>query len=496
MPKKRKTPIEELVVPPQDHRICGTICVCQMTAILSSVAIVYLSVAIYFPSMRALYSGIIEQPVMCSTSKVITVEKCNWGSCGEWCLSKTSGACVQIYVNLRRNGSNLNFENCTNSFNKTCHGIDQDNVKKYRCKQEECKNLTGTFNCTRGICINITDIFQCIFHNIGDPLNCTGNRGKINCMDIEGLNSCSKGICATINEPYNCDRRCVDIPTRNKNVILLNGDRVFLSRCEKAIVINQSHQILENDAKDIKINTNEDNDNNSNDNISLSIDKSLSLRLLPQSFTSSLRNETETTIILASCYSIIHHRLDDIEATDCVNGTLINKQMLSDLSNFTFLHTLTITKESSRTAQEQRIAPLETDLLIANDSKLMINLEGCVNTLKEECKQFLKEYGKDGADHNAKARFPCYYSLIDPTMVVARFSLEVTYREFIPAAIIPVVLFVFSCLTLILCYKTVEVGDDAKMRFKKRTTSNFKRKNSTDTINKKDKDFHSQSANL
>jgi hypothetical protein len=49
----KKTPPEDLVIPPQDSRICGTICVCQMTAVLSSVALVYLTVAIYLPAMRA-----------------------------------------------------------------------------------------------------------------------------------------------------------------------------------------------------------------------------------------------------------------------------------------------------------------------------------------------------------------------------------------------------------------------------------------------------------
>ncbi|XP_065222895.1 uncharacterized protein LOC135847351 isoform X1 [Planococcus citri] len=423
MPKKRKTPVEELVVPPQDHRICGTICVCQMTAILSSVAIVYLSVAIYFPSFRAFYSGIIEDPVMCSTSKVVTVDKCNWGSCGEWCLSKTSGSCVQIYVNLRQNGTTLDFQNCTNSYNKTCYGIDQDNVKRYRCKLEECKNLTGTFNCTTGSCINITDVFECIFHNTEDPLNCTGPRGKINCMDIDGLNTCEHGICSKINTPYNCDRRCVDIPTRNKNVILLNGDRVFLSQCQKVYVEGAERE-------------------------------------------NGSWNATQLTTVLASCYYVTSP-VDSLQAIDCINGTIVDKRAISDRSNFTFLHSLTILNES-RTLQEREIAPPEVDLLIANDSRLMINLEGCVNTLKDECKQFIKEYGKDGADHNARARFPCYYSEENPSMVVSRFNMEVTYREFYLAAIIPAVLLVVSCLTLILCQRTVEVGDDAKMRFKRR----------------------------
>jgi hypothetical protein len=43
MGKKKQTAVEDLLIPPQDNRICGTICVCQMTLILSCVALVYLT---------------------------------------------------------------------------------------------------------------------------------------------------------------------------------------------------------------------------------------------------------------------------------------------------------------------------------------------------------------------------------------------------------------------------------------------------------------------
>ncbi|KAJ3623111.1 hypothetical protein MTP99_019363 [Tenebrio molitor] len=111
------------------------------------------------------------------------------------------------------------------------------------------------------------------------------------------------------------------------------------------------------------------------------------------------------------------------------------------------------------------MAPPEPDLLAANESKLLINLEGTVNTLRDECKEFLRVYGKDGTDHNARARFPCFYSNDNPGIVVARFDLATTTKQFLVASLLPSVLFVVSCLTLILCQRTVVVGDDAKMRF-------------------------------
>lgn len=54
MGKKKQVAEEDLIIPPQDGRICGTICICQMTLVLSTVAIVYLTVAIYVPGKSAL----------------------------------------------------------------------------------------------------------------------------------------------------------------------------------------------------------------------------------------------------------------------------------------------------------------------------------------------------------------------------------------------------------------------------------------------------------
>lgn len=418
MPKP--VPPEDLLIPPQDNRICGTICICQMTAVLSSVALVYLTVAVYMPTLRAFESGISEVPEMCTTTRSWFRENCEWLTCGEWCLSKSSGACTQVYVNLRHNGSELLFANCTQTTNKTCYGIDQENAKKVRCIADECKNLTGTFNCTLGECINITDAFECRYQETGQELKCSGRRGKINCIEIDGLQDCDRGTCKKIKTPYNCDRRCLDIPTRNKNVIILNGDRVYLSQCERAIDKQTNAEIW---------------------------------------------SEDQSQILMTSCYAIINTTLG-IEANDCINGTLIdNLQLFGDKTNFTYLSYVSVT--NTKLLDEQRVvAPPEQDLMIANESFLLINMEGCVNTLRDECRDFLREFGKDGTDHNARARFPCFYSHDDPSKVVAHFDLPGTYQHFLVCSILPSVLFVVSCFMLVFCQKTVEVGDDAKMRFR------------------------------
>lgn len=446
MPKKKPIPVEELVVPPQDTRICGTICVCQMTAVLSSVAIVYLTVAIYMPTVREFQSGISEEPVVCTTTRNVSSQKCDWSSCSEWCLSKPSGGCAQIYVNIRRNGSALLLHNCTHVVNKTCFGFDPENAKKYTCIRDECKTLTGTFNCTDGACINITDAFRCEFRNTEAAVNCNIHRGKINCMSIAGLNSCTRGVCSRILEPYNCDRRCVDIPTRNKNVIVLSGDRTFLSRCDSATYL-PGHV----DGDPLPALPPPNNDGGGG----------------PQNVPRRVWSGEQDDVLIASCMNVaFSERVDELLATDCVNGSLLRQEVLTDFANFS--HLTHLNAQSNRPISvDDAVAPREHELLIAKDSRLHINLQGCVNTLRGECDAFVRRYSRDGSDHNARARFRCHYATDDPRLAVVRFDLRRTYKEFLVASVVPVVMLLVSCLTLLLCQRAVEVGDDAKMRFKR-----------------------------
>lgn len=218
---------------------------------------------------------------------------------------------------------------------------------------------------------------------------------------------------------YNCDRRCRDIPTRNKNVILLSGDKVYLSKCSVAYNMTNKMEVW---------------------------------------------NDSDSNILMASCYQV-KNIFEGYEAVDCINGAVLTR-VLGDHTNFTFLLNL----HSNEATPYPVIAPLDTDLTVNNDTKLMINLEGCVNTLRDECKEFFRLFGKDGSDHNARARFPCFYSDKLKDTAVVRFDLETEYQQFMFAFLLPTVLLVVSCTILVLCQRTVVVGDDSKMRFKCFTT--------------------------
>ena len=119
---------------------------------------------------------------------------------------------------------------------------------------------------------------------------------------------------------------------------------------------------------------------------------------------------------MASCFKANYTAATGIiDAIDCVNGsTLPNVTMFEMNSNFTYLSYL----HSVEAELNHSIALLDSDLIISNESRLMINLEGCVNTLRDECKEFFRIYAKDGSDHNARARFPCFYSPSDTTRAV------------------------------------------------------------------------------
>ena len=61
--------------------------------------------------------------------------------------------------------------------------------------------------------------------------------------------------------------------------------------------------------------------------------------------------------------------------------------------------------------------------------RLKINIQGCVNTLSEECKAFYHDYGKDGRNYTWRASYPCYYDPYDPDFVVINFNPDKTLME-------------------------------------------------------------------
>uniref|UniRef100_A0A1B0FH20 Uncharacterized protein n=1 Tax=Glossina morsitans morsitans TaxID=37546 RepID=A0A1B0FH20_GLOMM len=414
------------MIPEQDKRICRAICLCQLTMVLSCVSIVYLSVAIYSPSLKAFKSGFELEPVMCQTiDRQMPNAQCPWASCGEWCLTRTSGFCPQIHSVVRRNGTDIQLNNCSRITNTSCAMIDMNRLNKFNCNNgTACNNIHGVFNCSNGHCKNMSEFFLCHHKADGPTINSAKDNTKLN-----GFFECHGIHCTKIKKPFSCDRYCSKITTARINVLLMQDDNVIAADCENSVAFNEARG----------------NEHH--------------VRINPLEFW-----KEDDGHLLANCASVLKEG-DKIIATDCINGTILEPNALPEpFMNFTQFWKI---YETSLTPVDvkQKFLPNQANLTIYPNKKLLINLEGCVNTLRGECKEFVARYGNDGDNNTAQSRYQCYYNK-NPAVdfVVARYDLSKVYRELLISLIVPIVLFIVSSMSLIVITKSVKVGDDAKMR--------------------------------
>ncbi|XP_076751587.1 tipE homolog 4 phospholipid transfer protein [Xylocopa sonorina] len=414
------------LIPEQDRRICGSICFCQFTIVISCVALVYLSVAIYMPSHRAFHAGIDPDPVMCQTIDTTLTNNCGWASCGEWCLTRTTGFCPQIHATVRRNGTDVVFENCTKFNSISCPQVNIGSLKKYNCNNgSECSVLSGVFNCSLGHCANISELMLCHYKADGIVVDSEKDNVKLN-----GFFSCQNSRCTKIKNPFSCDRYCPNIATADVNVFLMQDDNVITARCERGLALNKANGNLPGERLTTPVKLWDDQNGS----------------------------------IVASCLAVTKER-DTVRTQDCVNGTLL-KDITVPEPHVNFTSFLNIYEKSLQYPVDATnvYVPAQRSLTIYNTSRLYINLEGCVNTLKGECKDFLLSHGRDGDNQTAQSRYPCYYNKNNSFLVVARFDLNKTRTELLIAIIVPSALFVISLTTLVVITRSVQVGDDAKMR--------------------------------
>ncbi|XP_031626125.1 uncharacterized protein LOC116342590 [Contarinia nasturtii] len=434
--KRRKN--QPRLIPEQDKRICGSICLCQLTIVLSCVSIVYLSVAIYMPTYKAFQSGFETEPVMCQTFHTFYDKNyCPWVSCGEWCLTKTSGFCPQMYATTRRNGTEMMFENCTRFTRTTCPEVKQEIYKsKYNCNNgTQCSALTGLFDCSLGHCRNVSTHFLC--HYNADGITIEADRDN---MKLNGFFDCKKSRCVKLNKPpTRCDRYCPKVTTTAVNVIIMIDDSLITAECDNGYAYNEARG------------------------------KEQGIRLAERK---QIWNETDG-ILLTNCFNAdIDRDGDKIRATDCLNGTLLKDTIIpKPFMNFTQFWKI---YNDSKTYVDptDKFLPKQSSLTIYNSSQLFVNLEGCVNTLRDECMDFLHTHGRDGLNNTAQSRYLCYYNKDDPTKVLARFDLNRTWQHFLIFFGVPSVLFVVSFVSLCIITRSVKVGDDAKMRCKYCTDEN------------------------
>jgi len=99
-------------------------------------------------------------------------------------------------------------------------------------------------------------------------------------------------------------------------------------------------------------------------------------------------------------------------AVDCINGTVLDESVMPQpFINFTKFWS--IYETSDRLLDESgAFVPAQSSLTIYNSSRLYINQQGCVNTLRNECKDFSNTHGRAGENHTAHSRFPCFYTKV------------------------------------------------------------------------------------
>ncbi|XP_072402877.1 uncharacterized protein Teh4 [Diabrotica undecimpunctata] len=426
----RRNKCKPRIIPQQDKRICGFICFCQLIVVFSFVSLIYLTVAIYIPSYRAFHSGFDETPVMCQTINISTENNCSWASCGEWCLTKTSGFCPQIHAITRQNGTRVQFLNCTNFQSSTCPPVNSNQLKKHNCNNgTECASLKGLFNCSLGHCSNMSQLYDCHYKADGFTVDSDKDNVKLN-----GFFECRGTKCTKIKKPFTCDRICKEnITSTNVNVYITIEDAVKFAHCESAIATTKA------------------------------AGKEVGSEISPTQFWSKLPNE----VIMVSCHTVEYDEPTQIiHSTDCINGTIYDLETIPK-PFITFKQFWNLTGKHRNVVDEKNeFVPEQSSLLIYNASRLFINLDGCVNTLRGECSDFLQTHGRDGRNQTAISRYSCFYNKNNSFMVVGRFDLKRTWRDLLIAIGIPSVLFVISFVTLCTIMQSVRVDDDTKMRCK------------------------------
>nr|XP_040575165.1 LOW QUALITY PROTEIN: uncharacterized protein LOC121124116 [Lepeophtheirus salmonis] len=406
--------------------ICGTLCICMAVSVLSSVALVYLTVIIYLPSSRELSSGIGEQNVMCTTvekKKIVDdVLACKWSSCGEWCLSKGGGACTHLYVSVRSNGTDMELKGCKDLVDKTCASLDMSKISTNNCKEDhQCTKLDKLFRCTDGLCYNISQVYTCHWRpedveRYPPYVDCIKKR---NCIELEGNYECNQGRCTQIKH-WSCERRCNQFPSKDSNNIIVASDRILFANCEEAINTRTGQIIWKKE------------------------------------------NHPGKTLI-SSCTNL-SPQSDMMHAKDCINGSLIDSKSLEGGSKLHHSDVFfLINMPTHKLDGNGEEIPFEKDIIIFEKSRLMINTDGCVNTLKGECNEFYKVHGQDGRNSTSPSRFPCYYAPSNPDYVVVKYDLNKTKWLFLLFFVVPSCLLIISCSVLFICSRVLTVDNSGQM---------------------------------
>ena len=237
--------------------------------------------------------------------------------------------------------------------------------------------------------------------------------------------TCNKGQCEEI---YNlkCKRRCneLNFDMNNKNAVIVHGERIIMAECSSRTTAGL-------------------------------------YRL------NAPRNTNRNTLFAACSNVTIDKEGKSMKAYDCVNGTWIDsyREFNGGFTNYSNLMD-TYGQLREDPGYRSNAVHYEEDITIYNRTQLRVNIQGCVNTLSEECTAFYQDYGKDGRNYTARAIYKCYYDPENPDFVVINFNPSKTLMLLILFASIPGGIMVLSCCYMCGCSKFIYTPDDGHMRLK------------------------------
>lgn len=431
-----------------ERAICLSLFVCFAVAVFSTVSLIYLTSIVYVPVQNELGAGYIPVPVMCTSIASQQVEctgpNIAWLSCYEWCISDPGGDCRQILAEVRQNGTNVMFTECTDIFSKTCLTMEDPPANEtWDCKDidnYQCAGLEDVFQCDNGICNNITSIYTCTFLETNRTFDC---RDRKNCFEMTGLFTCSGGVCLEILPPWDCRRVCEGLhlgggmsaadhtwgsadmeSVTARNVVLLAGDQVVTGHCRSGHYLDMEQTVWDTEY-------------------------------------------TNQHMLFISCTSIKEDlSKKTIVAQDCINGSAFAWTDVPPVSNLTDLqHFMSEQGYKNKLDPTNTTFPFDIDIIVLKEAKLKINHGGCVNTLKEECTQWISEHSRAGANYTAKARFPCYIMNNNTEFVVTRHNVADIEQLFLLFLTVPLSLWCASCCCVVFISCCIKIDDWGHFRF-------------------------------
>jgi len=270
--------------------------------------------------------------------------------------------------------------------------MDTNNLPAKNCSMGECYKMSGLYNCTEDYCKRVDEVLNCDYfrefrgkthpnYHKGHRKYCLRDDGK--CYEnvkvkqgrhdktvqrdksLNGFFHCDEGTCNEIHRSLsveeNCFRKCTTLEVRNKNLIVFNQDRLYMSMCSKSSETYAS---------------------------------SLTWGVGRQALMVFCSNVTIPTVNGSTTNDVTNIKLED-----CFNATMIQSSQVSNLLDYRYLMEKYLERSNDVANVE---GPTEQSLVLETGSKLVAyDVEDC------NCREFHEDFGSDGSLLRANSRFRC-----------------------------------------------------------------------------------------